>query len=49
MLYAHRSRRVDFGTKDETLLQLLVLARNKIAHHESLSDGLYAAIAEIYR
>jgi hypothetical protein len=49
MLHAHHRRRVDFGAKDETLLKMLVLARNKIAHHESLSDDLYAAIAEIYR
>jgi hypothetical protein len=49
MLNAHYRRRVDFGVDDETLLKMLVLARNKIAHHESLDDDLYAAITEICR
>ena len=49
MLHAHYRRRVDFGADDESLLKMLVSARNKIAHHESLGDDLYAAIAEICR
>lgn len=47
MLYAHHRRRIDLGQDDETLLALLVAARNKIAHHQSLDDDLYAAVAEL--
>jgi hypothetical protein len=47
MLSAHRKRHVAFGPEDETLLRMLVLARNKIAHHECLNDEAYAAIAEL--
>ena len=47
MLYAHHRRRVDFGAEDGRMLEVLVLARNKIAHHESLGDDLYAAISEM--
>jgi hypothetical protein len=47
MLYAHHRRRVDFGSTDEEILKILVLARNKIAHHKSLGDDLYAAVSDI--
>ncbi len=47
MLHAHHRRRVDFGAEEEQLLKMLVMARNRIAHHESLGDDLYAAITEM--
>lgn len=47
MLNSHDWGRVDFGQEDGTLLKLLVLARNKIAHHTSLDDDIYTAISEI--
>ncbi len=47
MLFAHHRHRVDFGADEECLLKVLVMARNKIAHHERLDDDLYAAIADV--
>lgn len=49
MLHAHFRKRVDFGAADEEHLKILVLARNKIAHHESLGDDLYTAMSEVNR
>ncbi|MGC0367594.1 hypothetical protein ABH922_005646 [Rhodococcus sp. 27YEA15] len=49
MLNAHTWGRVDFGREDGALLRTLVDARNKIAHHTSLGDDVYAEITKIYQ
>jgi hypothetical protein len=49
MLNGHHRRYVDFGAEEEELLKILVMTRNKIAHHESLDDDLYAAVVAIGR
>lgn len=47
MLNAHTWGRVDFGREDGALLRTLVAARNRIAHHTSLDDDVYAEITKI--